>query len=228
VEEGSIVPLFQVNCPRCQKPTLLGATGQCLNVLTGGTICGYALPIQYRDGNAKYRDKYEKHTTPPASWAMTNGIHSWAFASGDYSQFQEFVMESGSVHLDPASNYLFLWSTPRDSDPVASVFYGRSGCVVSASGALMPLNSKPQNYHHFYSDYEPHFQHVADGPGLIIEAPNDSGTWSTEGRRNRPVRKRLARHVRRNGRRCRRCHQENNDGETPKFRTQSGLLAPGD
>jgi hypothetical protein len=35
----------------------------------------------------------------------------------------------------------------------------------------MPLNSKPQNYHPFYSNYEPHFQHVADGPRLMIEAP---------------------------------------------------------
>jgi len=95
------VPFFQVNCPHCQKPTLLGANGQCLNVLNDGTICSYALPIQYGDGNAKYRGKYEKHTTPPKFGAMTSGIHSWTFTSGDYSQFQEFVMESGSVHLDP-------------------------------------------------------------------------------------------------------------------------------
>ncbi len=81
-------------------------------------------------------------------------------------------MESGSLHLDPASNYLFLWTTPRDSNPVASVLYGSSGSVLAATGVLMPLNSKLQNHHHFDSNYEPHFQHVADGPGLIIKAPD--------------------------------------------------------
>lgn len=44
------------------------------------------------------------------------------------------------------------------------------------TGVLMPLNSKPQNYHHFYSNYESRFQHVADGPGLIIEAPTTATT----------------------------------------------------
>lgn len=165
------MPFFRVNCPHCQRPTLLGANGQRLNVLNDGTTCSYAMPIQYGHGNAKYRCKYEKHTTPPKFGAMTSGIHSWTFASGDYSQFQEFVMESGSVHLDPANNYQFLWTTPRGADPVASVFYASNGSVVSATGVLMRLNSKPQNYHHFYSNYEAHFQHVADGPGLIIEAP---------------------------------------------------------
>jgi hypothetical protein len=169
------VPLFQVTCPNCHKPTLLGPNGQCLNVLKSGTRCGYSLPIVYLDGNSKYRDKYEKHTTAPPS-EVTSGVYSWAFASGDYAQHQEFVMESGSVNLDPASNYLFLWTTPSDTAPVAKVLYASSGSVVAASGVLMPLNSKPQHYHHFYSNYEPHFQHVADGPGLIIEAPNNSHT----------------------------------------------------
>jgi len=141
-----------------------------LNVVKGG-MCGFALPIQYGDGNSKYRDKYEKHTTAPVSGTVS-GVRSWTFASGDYAQFQEFVMESGSVHLDPTSNYLFLWTTPRGPDLVASVFYGSSGSVAAATGVLMPLNSKPQDYHHFYSNYEPRFQHVADGPGLIIETPD--------------------------------------------------------
>jgi len=152
---------------------LLGPNGQCFHILKGGVVCGYSLPILYHEGNSKYRDKYEKHTTPPPP-DMVSGVYSWAPASGDYAQHQEFVMASGSLHLDPAFNYLFLWTTPRDNKPVANVFYASSGTVIAATVVLMPLNSKPQNYHHFYSNYEPHFQYLADGPGLIIEAPDGS------------------------------------------------------
>ncbi len=37
----------------------------------------------------------------------------------------------------------------------------------------MPLNSKPQNLHHFYSNHESQFVHIADGPDLVVEQPCD-------------------------------------------------------
>jgi hypothetical protein len=184
--------LLQVICPQCQRRTLVRANGQCANVVKGGSACGFALPIFYGSGNGKYREKYEKHTTPPASGVSYSDPYSWTFASGDYAHFQEFVIASGSVHLDPRYNYLFLWTTPREDTPVANVFYGNSGTVVSATGVMLPLNSKPQNYHHFYSNYEPHFQPVADGDGLIIEPPTSGRPLYTVYRDEGGVRKKLS------------------------------------
>ena len=112
----------------------------------------------------------EKHTTSVGSGAT--GTYSWVDASGTYPFCQQAVMEQGSLHLDASSNYLFLWTTPSGDGPLATVLYGSAGSITTASGVVMPLNSKPQNLHHFYDNYQPYFQPIAEGTGLEIQAPD--------------------------------------------------------
>jgi hypothetical protein len=170
--------LLQFLCPRCRNPVALDHSGRCSTVFKGGTQCEFSLPIRYEDGNSKFRDKLEKHTTPPDSGdtGTFTGQYSWVDHSGTYPFCQQNVLDQGSLHLDQNSNYLFLWSTPGGSGPLANVYYGSAGTVGPASGVVMPLNSKPQNLHHFYDNYQPQFKHVADGPGLAIQTPDATHT----------------------------------------------------
>jgi hypothetical protein len=165
--------LFRMNCPGCQRPSLLGPGAVCQNRLRSGKICGYWLTIKYEDGTTKYQDKMEKHTQSPTI-LKGNDIYSWVADSGTYTFCQQNVMEQGSVHLDTLYNYLFLWATPSGNYPLATVMYGAAGTIGWASGVVMPLNSKIQNLHHFYDNYQSHFKLVTDGPALEIEAPTAS------------------------------------------------------
>lgn len=161
---------FSVDCPRCNRATIIGIDGRCTNLTNHGDVCGFELPIKYLGGNSFFRRKFAKHTNPPPE-GTTKDL-SWVSHSGDYSSHQEFTLASGSVHLDPQNKYLFLWSTPSQDQPIARLFYGDSGTIGAASGVIMPLNSKIGNVHHFYGNYQPHFETIAQGTGLVIESPN--------------------------------------------------------
>ncbi len=167
------MPLFQFKCPQCQKPTLLGGDGCCVNTLGNtGTTCGYELPLYFVDANHKLRSKITKHTNPPPPSANTDW--SWVDTSGNYYAHRMHVIESGCVQLNLKENHLFLWSTPSGATPIANLYYGSAGTVAGASGVYMPLNSQLQNLHHFYSNHEPYFIHIADGEQLTIEQPDNS------------------------------------------------------
>lgn len=163
---------FQFKCPQCQNPTLLDATGQCVNPHGGHAVCGYELPLCFLDANHKLRSKITKHTNPPSPSGTTDW--SWVDTSGAYYAHRLHVIESGSVKLNPNENHLFLWSAPSGPTRIANLFYGTAGTVVDVSGVYMPLNSQLQHLHHFYSNHEPHFIHVADGPNLTIEQPTQT------------------------------------------------------
>ena len=170
---GAAMPLFQFKCPQCQMPTLLGGDGCCVNTLGNtGRACGYELPLSFVDANQKLRRKITKHTNPPAPSGTTDW--SWIDNSGSYYAHRMHVVQSGSVQLNLNENHLFLWSTPSGATPIANLYYGSAGSVVGASGIYMPLNSQLQNLHHFYSNHEPHFIHIADGNHLTIEQPDTS------------------------------------------------------
>jgi hypothetical protein len=165
-EAESGMPLYHVNCPNCHRPTFLGANGECRNVVERGAICGCALPLRYCDGDRIYSANSGMHESASAA-----GTYSWTWVPDDCARFQEFAMKFGAVQLDSASSYFFLW-TARGGDPLASLFYADSGSVAAATGLFMPLDSYRQIYHPFFNDYEPHFQWAADGPGLIVHAPD--------------------------------------------------------
>jgi hypothetical protein len=173
-EADSGMPLCRVNCPGCHKPTFLGAGGTCRNVLTSRAICGRALPLQYCDGTNVFGDKAGMQAATQAAGTVAP-TYAWTWVADHYARFQEFVMESGLVHLDSASDYFFLWTT-RGPDPLATLFYATKGSVVAATGVFMPLDPSRENYEQFFNDYEPLLQNIADGPGLIVNAPD--GTHS--------------------------------------------------
>jgi len=166
------MPLFQYKCPSCNQNSLIDPQGQCQARLKNGSICAYKLPFNYRDGNRVFRKKMCKHTSAPPGSLFT-GIWSWTSSSGAYEEHQEITEASGSVQLDPLNNYLFLWCTPSGDNTIAKVMYGDTGTVTNASGVIMPLNSQLSNLHHFYGNWMNHFQSIADGPGIILEQPND-------------------------------------------------------
>ena len=174
--------LVHCYCPRCNKPTLFGPTGGCVNLLGDGTTCGYGLPIRYSTGNRHYRAKTIKHTKPPPD--DFRGEWSWVSSVDQYEQFQQQTLEHGCVKLDPQNDYLFLWHAPSGASPIATLALSEDSAVTNASGTIMPLNSKPQNFHHFYDNMRPHFVDIASGPDLIIEKPSvehPSEYWVKQG-----------------------------------------------
>jgi hypothetical protein len=168
------MPLYHVICRNCSQPTFLGAGGNCRNVAENGAICHGVLPLEYCDDKSAHCDKSTIETPAPA--AGTRALTSlWTWAPDHSARFQEVVMASGSVQLDSASNYFFLW-TARGPDPLASLFFATGGSVVAATGVFLALDPDGQNYRPFFSDYKSHLQQIAAGPGLIVHAPD--GTHS--------------------------------------------------
>jgi hypothetical protein len=87
----------------------------------------------------------------------------------EYARFQEVLVASGSVQLDPERNHFFLW-TISSPIPLASLFYGTAGCVARATGVFLPLDPVQEKYHRFREGYRAHFRYAADGTGLAVEA----------------------------------------------------------
>jgi hypothetical protein len=81
------------------------------------------------------------------------------------------TLKSGSLNLDPVKNYLFLWHTPSGSNAIAHVMYGDAGTTCSASGVVSPLNSRIQNIHSHFDNWDNNWMPIAAGHNLIIEEP---------------------------------------------------------
>jgi hypothetical protein len=163
------MPLFSYRCPKCGKFSLIDPQGACQNKLGDGNICGYQLAFKYELGNHTYRSKVEKHTTTPPT--LTAGTWSWVDSKEKYSLYHEMTLVSGSVNLDINNNYLFLWHTPSGSNSIAHVMYGDAGTLFSASGVVSPLNSKIQNIHSHFDNWDDNWTPIAAGQNLVIEEP---------------------------------------------------------
>ncbi len=160
--------MFEFICPRCHRACTVGPLGTCQNILDSGRACDFEFAIEMEDGNRTYKVKYLKHTNPPAGMPA-DGAYSWVANSGEYAINQQHLLMSDSLYLDPKNNYLFLWATPSGAQPIAKVIYADQGTVQSASGVIMPLNSKPQNLHHHYGNHEPYFQKISESSNLRVE-----------------------------------------------------------
>jgi hypothetical protein len=133
-------------------------------------MCGFSLPIECSGSNGFFRRKVTKHINLPPSGSTA--VHSWVASPADYATYQRFVMASGSLHHDPSTDRLFLWNEPKGGAPVANIHYPLSGTVVGAAGAMMVLNGRPQDLHHWYGNYDPRYNLIASGPGLTVEMWN--------------------------------------------------------
>ncbi len=163
------MPLFSYRCPKCGRFSLIDPQGACQNKLGNGDTCGYHLAFKYDVGNRVYRSKVEKHTSPPPPVAA--GTWSWVDSKERYSLFHEMTLVSGSVNLDPDNNYLFLWHTPSGSGSIAHVMYADAGTITSCSGVVSPLNSKVQNIHSHFDNWNDAWTPIAAGQSLVIEEP---------------------------------------------------------
>jgi hypothetical protein len=165
--------LFNYSCPKCGRFSLIDPQGSCQTILKNGSTCGYQLPFTYDLGNRKYREKVDKHTGPPPPSLPSEKIGTWSWVDKkeNYSLYHEHTLVSGSVNLDPQNNYLFLWHTPSGSNAIAHVMYGDAGTVISASGVVSPLNSRIQNFHSHFSNWDQNWTPIAAGQNLIIEEP---------------------------------------------------------
>jgi hypothetical protein len=166
--------LFSYNCPKCGRRSLINPQGACQIQLKNGSTCGYQLPFTYDLGNRKFQEKVDKHTGPPPASLPSEKIGTWSWVDekDKYSLYHEQTLVSGSVNLDLQNNYFFLWHTPSGSNAIAHVMYGDAGTVVSASGVVSPLNSKIQNFHSHFSNWDNDWTPIAAGQNLIIEEPS--------------------------------------------------------
>jgi hypothetical protein len=162
--------LFSYKCPKCGQFSLTDPNGSCQNKFKDGNTCGYQLAFKFELGNRPFRSKVEKHTTPPA--AITAGTWSWVDSKEKYSLFHEMTLKRGSLNLDQANNHLFLWHTPSGSTAIAHVIYGEAGTTGSVSGVVSPLNSKLQNIHSHFDNWNDNWTQIAVGHNLIIEEPH--------------------------------------------------------
>jgi hypothetical protein len=177
------MPLFEYKCPSCGKTTLLDPHGECTNVLTKGRNCGYRFPLVDGRGNAKVREKMDKHTRPQSG--LMDSDYSWVEDKASYPLYQIDTAKSGSLHLDQKMNYLFLWQTPVGPNHFAKIIYANDCSVSGVSGVVLPLNSKLQNMHIHFSNYEGHFVEIAQqSDEIIIQDPNaahPSEYWVSSG-----------------------------------------------
>lgn len=165
--------LFRYTCPKCRQPSLIDPDGYCQTKLRNGSVCGYGLPISYNLGNHKFRSKVDKHTsTPPEGFS---GTWSWVDNEEQYSLYHYEALKHGTVSLNLDDSYLFLWHTPLGEKTFSHVMYGDSGTVIEASGVVSPLNSKLQNIHSHFSNWEDKWVSIAAGHDLIIQEPAGVG-----------------------------------------------------
>jgi hypothetical protein len=165
------MPLFEYKCPSCGKTTLLDPLGECANILKSGQKCGFRFPLVAGSGNSKVREKMDKHTTPQSG--LMDSDYSWVDDKASYPLYQIDTAKSGSLHLDQKMNYLFLWQTPVGENHFAKIIYANDCLVSEVSGVVLPLNSKLQNMHIHFSNYESHFVEIApQSDQIIIQEPN--------------------------------------------------------
>lgn len=181
------MPLFEYRCPYCGKSTLLDPLGECTNLLNSGQKCGYRFPLVDGSGNSRVRQKLEKHTTPQSG--LMKSDYSWVDDKAAYPLYQIDTAKSGSLHLDQKANYLFLWQTPVGENYFAKIIYANDCSVSGVSGVVLPLNSKLQNMHVHFSNYEDHFVQIApQADDIIVQEPNlahPSEYWVLSG--NQPI-----------------------------------------
>ena len=165
--------LYQLQCPKCCKPTTLSLTGTCINRLKNGAFCGYCFTwLDPNSRNSTQQNKEIKHTSPPSIFPVKDTV-SWCDSPVTYQTYQTGVALSGSIHLDPSWNYLFLWDMPKSSDPVGTMLYSHDCTFYDVSGVKMPLNSKPNDLHIHFDNYQSNFLKVCDyGPDLTIQFPS--------------------------------------------------------
>lgn len=165
------MPIFEYRCPRCNRTTLLDPSGACTNKLNDGSTCGFQFPLQAGKANSMVSKKMQKHTNPPTG--VVDSEYSWVDDGGKYPVYQLDVAKSGSVHLDTERNYLFLWKAPNGSTPIAKLLYAQNCQVKGVSGVVMPLNSKLQNTHIHFNNYEEHFVQIApESDEIVIQEPS--------------------------------------------------------
>lgn len=165
------MPIFEYRCPKCGRTTHLDPLGSCTNTINDGTTCGYRFPLQSGDANSKVTKKLEKHTNPPSG--VSDSDCSWVEDSAQYPIYQLDVAKYGSVHLDSERNYLFLWKAPEGPTPIAKLLYAKDCEVRGVSGVVMPLNSKLQNTHIHFNNYEEHFVQIApESDAIVIQEPS--------------------------------------------------------
>jgi len=115
--------------------------------------------------------KVNKHTNLPAG--VMDSDYSWVEDSGKYLVYQLDVAKLGSVHLDTERNYLFLWRAPEGPTSIAKLLYAQDCQVQGVSGVVMPLNSKLQNMHIHFNNYEDHFVQIApESDEIVIQEPS--------------------------------------------------------
>jgi hypothetical protein len=165
--------LYQLQCPRCNRPTTLSLTGTCINRLKNRESCGYSFTwIDPETRNSTQREKEVKHSSPPSVYPVNDTV-SWCDGPVTYQKYQTGIALTGSIHFDSKWNYLFLWDTPNGSAPVGTMLYA-SGCeFYDVSGVKMPLNSKPNNLHIHFDNYQSHLIKVCDySSDLTIQFPS--------------------------------------------------------
>jgi hypothetical protein len=112
-----------------------------------------------------------KHTTPQSR--LMDSDYSWVDNTASYPLYQIDTAKSGSLHLDQKMNYLFLWQTPEGPNHFAKIIYANDCSVRGVSGVVLPLNSRLQNMHIHFSNYEGHFVQIApQSDEIIIQEPN--------------------------------------------------------
>ncbi len=165
------MPLFEYRCPNCGQTSLLDPVGSCTNTFNNGTVCGYQFPLQSGCANSKVTKKMEKHTT--LQTGVVDSDYSWVDDTGQYPVYQLDVAKYGSVHLDTERNYLFLWRAPKGPTSIAKLIYAQDCHVLDVSGVVMPLNSKLQNTHIHFNNYENHFVEIApESEDIVIQEPS--------------------------------------------------------
>lgn len=165
------MPLFEYRCPNCGQISLLDPVGSCTNTFNDRTVCGYRFPLQSGNANSKVTKKMEKHTTPQTG--VLNSDYSWVDDTGKYPVYQLDVAKSGSVHLDTERNYLFLWKAPEGATSIGKLIYAQDCHFKAVSGVVMPLNSKLQNTHIHFNNYENHFVEIApESNEIVIQEPS--------------------------------------------------------
>jgi hypothetical protein len=137
---------FRGICPGCNRLSLVDVNTPCPNLLSNGSICGYALTTSLVSGNSHFRNKHDKHTNPPPSGSTDD--HSWT-SSGLYDVHQTAALSSGVLGYDTVNNY-FCLTHPIPSGE-AQVTY-RDGTTADAWYLTMPLNSKWPKLHLHYRE----------------------------------------------------------------------------
>jgi hypothetical protein len=148
-------------------------SGACINRLKRGSFCGYSFTwFDLKTRNSNQQNKEVKHSSPPSIFPVKDTV-SWCDSPLAYQKFQTAVALSGSIHLNPTLNYLFLWDTPKGADPVGTILYPHDCAFYDVSGVKMPLNSKPNDLHIHFDNYQSNFLKVCDyGPHLTIQFPS--------------------------------------------------------